>query len=258
MNITYPVIIILGLLIILIIILYTLIIKYNKIEPFVATTSIPKTILQTYHDKSLIPTKVYNNIKEYAPDYFHIVFNDDECKEFIKKYYGDELLTVYNNISEGAHRADLFRYCHLYQYGGIYMDIKIELLHPFTEIHKLFHDENIQFSSVLSKVPLTIFQGYIATVPNNTLLLELIEYIKNNYDKCGDNYHLFTSDLYHKLSQKCSMREGINTNDIFLFTEKLYDKSVCYDGLDRHNVCSYITIDNEKILKTRYADYPWT
>uniref|UniRef100_A0A6C0DZ43 Uncharacterized protein n=1 Tax=viral metagenome TaxID=1070528 RepID=A0A6C0DZ43_9ZZZZ len=30
--------------------------------------TIPKIIFQTYHDKSKIPQKVYDNIKKYAPD----------------------------------------------------------------------------------------------------------------------------------------------------------------------------------------------
>ena len=39
-------------------------------------SSIPKVIVSTYHDKSKIPSKVYENIKQYAPNYKHIIYND--------------------------------------------------------------------------------------------------------------------------------------------------------------------------------------
>jgi hypothetical protein len=42
-------------------------------------------LYQIYHDKNLIPSKVYDNIKKYAPKYKHIVFNFEECQKFIKK-----------------------------------------------------------------------------------------------------------------------------------------------------------------------------
>ena len=31
----------------------------------------------------------------------------------------------------------------------------------------------------------------------------------------------------------------------------------CEDGLDKYNKCCYIYDNNEKIIKTRYSDYPW-
>ena len=35
------------------------------------------------------------------------------------------------------------------------------------------------------------------------------------------------------------------------------DKLDCYDGLDRHNLCCYIYEGNERLIKSRYADFPW-
>ena len=43
-----------------------------------------------------------------------------------------------------------------------------------------------------------------------------------------------------------------------LFQEKCTkDKLDCYDGLDRHNLCCYIYEGNERLIKSRYADFPW-
>ena len=42
-------------------------------------------IYQTYKDKSLVPQKVYDNIKKYAPGYKHIITDDEDNKKFIFK-----------------------------------------------------------------------------------------------------------------------------------------------------------------------------
>ena len=45
-------------------------------------SSIPKVIISTYHDKTKIPSKVYENINQYAPDYKHIIYDDNEVVLF--------------------------------------------------------------------------------------------------------------------------------------------------------------------------------
>ena len=100
-------------------------------------------IFQTYSNKSAIPQKVYDNIKKYAPNYKHIITDDNENRKFIMKY-GEKYLNAYNKLESGAHKADLWRYLVLYKYGGIYMDIKTELLKPVDDI---FTDKSTIFSS---------------------------------------------------------------------------------------------------------------
>ena len=51
--------------------------------------------------------------------------------------------------------------------------------------------------------------------------------------------------------------ENIN-NNYYLFQEVCSkDESLCYDGLDRHKLCCYICEGGERIIKSRYADFPW-
>ena len=49
-------------------------------------------IYQCFHNKKYIPNKVYDNIKKYASKYKHIIYNDDECLEYIKNNYDDKVL----------------------------------------------------------------------------------------------------------------------------------------------------------------------
>ena len=116
----------------LILVVFVLIINKKNTEQFASNKKI--CIFQTYHNKSAIPKKVYDNIKKYAPNYKHIITDDSENKKFIMKYYGKKYRDAYNKLENGAHKADLWRYLVLYKYGGIYMDIKTELLKSLDDI----------------------------------------------------------------------------------------------------------------------------
>ena len=224
-------------------------------------SDIPKLVIQTYYDKKKIPQKVFDNINEFAGNYKHIIFDDNQIIKFLKKNYKPDVLKTFN-LLKGAHKADLFRYCFLYKFGGIYLDIKTELIKPLDEIFTRNHTY-----SVLSIVRNTVYQGVIATPPGNPIFLKLIKFMINIV-KGGRkyNYIIFTRDLWNNIHRECNARPfaGINKNlenpkfNYNLFQEKCTkDKLDCYDGLDRHNLCCYIYEGNEKIIKSRYADFPW-
>ena len=46
------------------------------------------------------------------------------CREFIKNNFDLDILNAYDILKPGAFKADLWRCCILYIYGGIYLDIK--------------------------------------------------------------------------------------------------------------------------------------
>ena len=162
---------------------------------------IPKVIIQTYYDKSKIPDKVYKNIRKYAPDYKHIVYDDNDCINFLalfdKTYTKISKLNVvdkFKSFQKGAHKADLFRYCYLYHYGGIYIDIKTELIKPIDE---LFIDNNTLYT-VIARNKKSIYQGVIGVYPQNPMIGELI-----NQCLCAKNillwvnYWLFLQFFYN-------------------------------------------------------------
>ena len=245
--------------IVIIIILYA---KDKKIERYnnnKNNSSIPKFIYQTYLDKSKIPSKVFDNIKKYTIGYKNIIYDDMDCIKFLKEHYPQHILNTFNTLKRGAHKADLFRYCLLYKYGGIYLDIKTELIKPIDQIFT----ENYLYT-VISKNNNSIYQGIIATPPNNPLFSVLIDHIVNNKDNIK-YYLMFTTEFYKQLNILCEnkVKSGFNKNklsniDIYLFNEVCSKNgNNCYDGLDRYKLCCNIYDKNNKIIKTRYSDYQW-
>ena len=227
--------------------------------------SIPKVIISTYFDKKKIPNKVYENIKLFAPNYKYIIFDDEDIVLFLKKYYDPSVLNTFYMLNRGAFKADLFRYCYLYLFGGLYIDIKTKLI---KNIDLILNKKNTNFYTVLSMHKGTVYQGIIACKPKNPIFLELINHIVN-VNKPIKRYFEFTKDFYNKLK----LYYPINNHDkftngyykdpngkynLYLFEEKCTkNPNDCEDGLDWRKRCCYIYDKNNKIIKTRYADYPW-
>lgn len=219
--------------------------------------NIPKIIIQTYYDKSKIPMKVFDNIKKYAPDYKHIIYDDKECLEFLEQNYNKEIVNKFLSLKKGAHKADLFRYCYLYKYGGIYLDIKTELIIPLIDVVK---NKDNQFYSVLSKNNNTIYQGILMSSPNHIIFKRLIEHIvKTPQSYINKDYPIFTREMYNELKKYTKqniLKKGKNNKNIYLLSENCKNQQ-CYDGKDRYGYCCYVYDINRKVIKTRYSDYPW-
>lgn len=227
------------------------------------TTVIPKKVMQTYFDISKIPQKVYNNIAIYANGFEHIIYDDNSALSFLDEFYSKDVVKAFNKLQNGAHKADLLRYCLLYIYGGIYLDVKTELIAPLIDI--FYSNSNIDIYVVLMHDNYGIYNGVIATKPQNKIFLELIDHIlRITYTKPDISYHIFIKHFLIVLSSNIktpiTLSKTLNSKfgRVYFFNE-IYTKneSDCPDGLDRHGFCSYIYDNNKKIIKVRYSDYPW-
>ena len=207
----------------------------------------PKILIQTYHNKSKIPNKVYKNIEKYAPNYEHLVYDDEDCINFLKTNYNSLIVNKFNNFKKGAHKADLFRYCWLYKNGGVYMDIKIKLIKPLSEI---LTEEN-KLYTVLSDFKGTIFQGIISTPPNNPVFKILINKLLNTHNLViMTDYLIFTRHFYDELLYT-------DNSKYKLFKERCSDELNKDLKPDRYNKKCAIYDQDERIFITRYSDYPW-
>ena len=83
--------------------------EYNSI--------IPLNIYQTWHSKALPPLmeRTVCLIKEQNPTFNYYLFDDNDCREFIKTNFDSKILYAYDHLIPGAYKADLWRYCILYK-----------------------------------------------------------------------------------------------------------------------------------------------
>lgn len=158
--------------------------KYNSV--------IPLKIYQTWFTKEL-PTKMKDNVEKLRkdnPEFEYNLFDDQDCRNFIKKYFSDEVLNAFDSLVPGAYKADLWRYCVLYINGGIYLDIKYGCINGFklialTEKEHFCNDWDEK--TVLNDIGCNkgIYNAIMVCKPKNQILLSaigrIVENVKNRY-----------------------------------------------------------------------------
>lgn len=225
---------------------------FYKRENFKELKESKPYLFQTYHDKSKIPNSIYENIKKYAPEYNHTILDNQDAIDFLKKNFDSSVVDTFHLLQKGPHKADLLRYCLLYIYGGVYLDIKTELIRPLTEIFL----EKDKIYSVLSKSQDHIYQGILSTPPRNNLFSEMIQFIVQHPNPI--DYHLYCKDFYDRIrSETGTVQPGWNGN-YYLFSEKCSSNaSECHDGLDQYGLCCFVWDKQDVVIKTRRSSYPF-
>ena len=83
--------------------------------------------------------------KELNPEWNIWLFDNNLCREFLYKYYGDICVKVFDYIKFGPIKADFWRCCILYKFGGLYVDSDIE---PILPLNRLITSEDYFISCV--------------------------------------------------------------------------------------------------------------
>ena len=154
---------------------------FNKLDQRISSNKNinPKKIFQTYMDKKKIPDKVNKNFQKYAKGYERVIYDDKDALRFLQDNFGVMFVKKFKSMKSGAHKADLLRYCYLYVNGGIYIDIKTELLEDLDVIIKERKNKLYTVLFFLNKYNFTkyfksVFQGFIAVPPKNFFIKEII------------------------------------------------------------------------------------
>lgn len=106
--------------------------------------TIPKVVYQT-HPTCRLPKVTINAIQEMKainPEYEFVQYDDQQIDEFVKTYFDNEVYDCFSSLNYGAAKADLWRYCLMYQKGGIYLDIDSIITGSLDEIIES-HDDCI-------------------------------------------------------------------------------------------------------------------
>ena len=144
--------------------------------------NIPTNIFQTWHTKNLPPLmqKAVQQVKTFNPRFKHYLFDDNDCREFIRNNFSEEILNAYDRLIPGAYKADLWRYCVLYKLGGIYLDIKYKPINGFKFINLLEREHFVYDTNNID-----IYNALMICSPGNQILLnainKVVENVKNNF-----------------------------------------------------------------------------
>lgn len=193
---------------------------------------IPNIVHFTFMNKNL-PIEILQVIdhnKKLCSNCSFIFYDDNNCDDFIKNNFNQEIYNTYKNInpSYGAMRADFFRYCVLYKLGGVYIDIKSKINKPIFKIIKkndfcILDIPRCDLEPWRKKSP-TYEQWLLIFAPNHPYLLEMInlmhKYISEKYipkiinninlikNKKAQILHITGPDAFTKAINEYKLRTG--------------------------------------------------
>lgn len=153
--------------------------------------SIPHIFYQSW-DKNL-PDVIFNKNKRCIPDTF--IYKRYSMKDIIE-YLNEKwphVMERFNAYDIIQHKIDLWRYCILYDTGGIYMDVDcilMENLNCLLECDCFFVSNN--------RGDTNIFNGFLGTYPNNPIYLEIINYmvvssVSHYFFNCIELYNILNN-----------------------------------------------------------------
>ena len=150
---------------------------------------IPLVCYTTWHTKNLPPLmkKNYTELCDNNPEIKFLLFDENECKIFIKNNFSNEVYNAYNILSPSSYKADLWRYCVLFINGGIYLDIKYNTVNNF-HLKYLCSQEHYTFDHTGNKKSFWednefgIYTSLIVCKPKNEILKKSIDMIVENVE----------------------------------------------------------------------------
>ena len=145
---------------------------------------IPRHIYQTWHSSEMPPKmkECVEKLKRDNPEFEHHLFSDEDCREFIDENFEEDVLNAYDSLIPGAFKADLWRYCVLYEKGGVYLDIKYKCNDGFKlndiASNNFFSREYNGEGTGLAEKP--IYTGIMISKPKNPVFMKCIKRICRN------------------------------------------------------------------------------
>lgn len=148
----------------------------TKIYPSLKVpVTIPKIIYQSWKTHEVPPKWASSpeSIKCHMSDWKYVLFNDEENRNLVEKYFPD-FLPYYDSFPHNIQRADAARYCFLYIFGGLYLDLDYEVNR---NLSPLFASGDI-FLVCSGNVSSYYTNSVMASKPRHPFWLEVIEEMK--------------------------------------------------------------------------------
>lgn len=130
-------------------------------------------------DDLSLPPIVRENIASlirHQPSLPHKLFSHDDIVEFLEDKFPPEVLRAFNTLRPYAYKADLARYCILYELGGIYADIS----HFFVRALPFDGGRPVVFRDLILSAPWDTNNSVFAAPPHNSALALAIEMVCAN------------------------------------------------------------------------------
>jgi predicted GH43/DUF377 family glycosyl hydrolase len=153
-------------------------------------TKIPKIIHQSFESR-VLPECLSDAVHTWLnlnPDYEYRYYDNGDRRKLIADNFDDSVLKTYDSLIPGAYRCDLWRFCAIYLYGGIYIDVKIGAVFPIKNIV----DNDVDYLLVNDTNDGTILNGFFGAKAKDPIIYKVIKTIvKRVLNKEYGTHNLF-------------------------------------------------------------------
>jgi mannosyltransferase OCH1-like enzyme len=212
--------------------------KINFIPKWEFNSIIPLNVYTCWHTKNLPPLMKANfeKLKSDNPRLTFHLYDENDCREFIKINFKEDVLNSYDSLIPCSYKSDLWRYCVLFINGGIYLDIKFECFNNFklitlTESEHFVRDRD---------PPGGTLTGLIVSKPGNVILFncirQIVDNVKNKF--YGENSLYPTGPC---LLGKYFTKNEKKQMELFFDNAYAYGKDNYYIGY-KNNICDIIIL----------------
>ena len=137
------------------------------------------SILITDDDSGDLSERAAENIRSFKaahPGEEHVLLGEAALAQFISAHFDAEVLSAFRALRPYAYKADLAKYCLLYEQGGVYADLSYDFLRGVPR-----HNERLSvFRDFLSSTPWDTSIGVVAAPPRHKALGKAIELVCAN------------------------------------------------------------------------------
>lgn len=149
---------------------------------------IPRKIFQSHKSIDYINSddkllNAVNSWKNCSPEYSYYFYTDQQCDEFMQTNYKGIIYNCYKKLPMNVMKADLWRYCVIYHYGGIYADSDTILLSNINNIL-----DNKKDFVIVPENDVHLCQWIFASSPKNPILKNVIDLSIKNIQCEMDNW----------------------------------------------------------------------
>lgn len=220
----------------------------SKKEKMEVKEAIPKVLYMC--DKTLDNIKKYSsNWTKLNPDYKIKLYDNELCEKFLNDVFGKDFVTVFNFIKDGPIKADFWRVCLLYHYGGIYIDADIEPLVPLKD----YIDPAADFVTCTAYSPRHKFNpNFIAAKAGDSYLKDCIQmYLTWYEEKKTYNYFDWSiMNVFTNVIQIPNFKKVDNVYEVDGKNIQLLKECEGKEFYDDHNVYHKV-----RVFNNRYKNY---
>jgi len=200
---------------------------------------------------------VIYNWKKLNPNYTVKFYNDNDCLTFLEKEYPLSYYLYYKYLSlqngAGPIKADFWRVCILYKYGGVYVDADIEPIKPIDS----FLESDTSFLTCGTTAYKTPNPHIIACHANDRILKECLHIYETQKFKQEYSYwdHSIVHVMLKALKKLISNYNNHIENNYYL--DSNYKVQIL---LEKHKIgaelhTAFCVYKGNRVLNNRYETY---